>query len=102
MVCLLKDVQVLLKVRRTLRSVGTSSSNNRPPILCSVQEYFWRADKVRRNTCEEARPSRLNLQRDKEDLDTKISTSLPQCRTEHSYIEGSIRHTVLDIKIIQT
>ncbi len=27
MVCLLKDVQVLLKVRRTLRSVGTSSSN---------------------------------------------------------------------------
>ncbi len=29
MVCLLKDVQVLLKVRRTLRSVGTSSSNTK-------------------------------------------------------------------------
>ncbi len=27
MVCLLKDVQVQLKVRRTLSSVGTSSSN---------------------------------------------------------------------------
>ncbi len=27
MVCLLKDVKVQLKVRRTLRSVGTSSSN---------------------------------------------------------------------------
>ena len=27
-VCLIKDVQVQLKVRRTLSSVGTSSSNN--------------------------------------------------------------------------
>ncbi len=29
MVCLLKDVKVQLKVKRTLSSVGTSSSNNR-------------------------------------------------------------------------
>ncbi len=76
----------------------------RPPILGTVQEYFWRGDKVRRDTCEEARPSRLNLQlnlqRYKVDLDTKISMSLPQCRTEHSCIEGSISPTGLDIKII--
>ncbi len=32
------------------------SGCRRPPILCTVQEYFWRADKVRHNTCDKARP----------------------------------------------
>ncbi len=32
MVCLLKDVKVQLKVRRTLSSVGTSSSNTTMPV----------------------------------------------------------------------
>ncbi len=51
--------------------------------LYSVQykSIFDVPDKVRRNTCEEARPSRLNLQlnlqRYEVDLDTKISTSSP-------------------------
>ncbi len=39
--------------------------------LYSVQykSIFGAPDKFRCNTCEEARPSRLNLQRDEEDLD---------------------------------
>ncbi len=39
MVCLLKDIQVLLKVRRTLRSVGTSSSNKGAVINWLQREY---------------------------------------------------------------
>jgi hypothetical protein len=47
--------------------------------LYSVQykSIFGVPNKVRRNTCEEARPSRLDLQRDKVVLDMRLSRSLP-------------------------
>jgi hypothetical protein len=38
-VCLLKDVKVQLKVRRTLSSVGTSSSNILPHIECVIDHH---------------------------------------------------------------
>jgi hypothetical protein len=79
--------------------------------LYSIQykSIFGAPDKVRRNTCEEARPSRLDFQRDEVVLDIKTYPTIvltedcmSWCRTEHSYLEDNISHTVLDIKIIQT
>ncbi len=42
---------------KTMTLVFSPGSHcRRPPILCTVQEYFWCADKVRRDTCDMARP----------------------------------------------
>jgi hypothetical protein len=73
------------------------------------KSIFGVPDKVRRNMYEEARPSRLDFQRDEVVLDIKshhVIALTEDCwsryRTENSYVEGSIRHTVLDIKILWT
>ncbi len=79
------DSEIILWTSKTVKSVCVVGQ------LYSVQykSIFGVPDKVRRNRCEEARPSRLDIQRDKVKIHHIIASTQDcwsWCRIEHSYV----------------